>query len=80
MKGVGNGHEVPSAHRDDERLVVARLVDVIEEAQILQRLQDVDGVAHPVGVPADRRLARDLLDRLDAVGDEAFLFIAGELI
>ena len=80
MEGIGYGDEVPSAHRDDERLVVARLVDVIEEAEILQRLQDVDGVAHPVGVPADRLLAGDLLDRLDAVGDEALLFIARKLI
>src|SRR5260221_5512760 len=31
VEGVRNGHKVPSAHWDDERFVVARLVDVIEE-------------------------------------------------
>ena len=80
MEGVGDRHEVPPAHRDDERFVVARLVNVIEKAEILQRLQNVDGVAHPVGVPADRLLAGDPLDCLDAVGDEAFFLIAGELV
>src|SRR6266851_4708318 len=80
VEGVGDGDEILPAYRDNERLVVARLVDVIEKVEILQRLQDVNGVAHPVGVPADRLLAGDPLDRLDAVGDEAFLLIAGELI
>src|SRR6478672_2366738 len=73
VEGVRDRHEIPSAHRDDERLVVARLVDVIEEAEVLQRLEDVNGVTHPVSVPADWALAGDPLDRLDAVGDEAFL-------
>ena len=76
VEGIGNGHKVPPSHRDDERFVVARLVDVIEETEILQRLQDVNGVAHPVGVPAERLLAGDLLDRLDTVCDEAFFLIA----
>src|SRR4026208_250230 len=80
MKGVRNGDEVLPAHRDDERFVVARLVDVIEKAEILQRLQNIDGVAHPVGVPANRILTRNLMDRLDAVSDEAFLFVARELV
>src|SRR5260221_5908426 len=79
-EGIRGGGEGPPRARDDERLVVARLVDVIEEAEILQRLQDVDGVAHPVGVPADRLLAGDPLDRLDAVGDEALFLSARELV
>src|SRR5271155_143910 len=54
VKGIGDGDEVPPAHRDDERFVAARLVDMIEKTEVLQRLQDVDGVAHPIGVPADR--------------------------
>src|SRR6202051_1661751 len=80
VEGVRNGHKVPSAHRDDERFVVARLVDVIEETEILQRLQDVNGVAHPICVPAELLLAGDLLDRLDAVGDKAFFLIARESV
>src|SRR6266436_9604942 len=40
----------------------------------------MDGVAHPVRVPADRYLAGDLMDRLDAVGDEALFLVTGELI
>ena len=80
MKGVRHRDEVPPAHRDDERFVVARLVDVIEKAEILQRLQNVDGVAHPVSIPANRMLTGDLMDRLDAVGDEALFLIAREPI
>ena len=49
---------------------------MIKETEILQRLQDVNGVAHPIGVPAERFLAGDLLDRLGAVGDEAFFLVA----
>src|SRR6266446_5309876 len=80
VKCVRNGDEIPPAHWDDERLVVARLIDVIEEAQILQRLQNVDGAAHPVGIPAYWSLTGDSLDRLDTVGNEAFLLIARELV
>ena len=80
VEGIGNGDKIPPAHRDDERLVMAWLVNVIEKAEILQGLKDVNGVAHPIGVPADRLLASYPQDRLDAVGDEAFLLITGELI
>src|SRR5258708_2653149 len=80
VEGIRYRHEVPSAHRHDKRLVVAWFIDVVEKAEILQRLQDGDGVAHPVRVPADRLLAGDLLDRLDAVGDEALFLRARKLI
>ena len=43
---------------------------MVEKAEILQCLQDVNGVAHPVGVPANRLLAGNPLDRLDAVYDD----------
>src|SRR5260370_41837363 len=69
-----------SAHRDDKGFVVAWFIAVVEKAKILQRLQDGDGVAHPIGVPADRLLAGNLMDRLDAVGDEALFLVARELI
>src|SRR5260370_1167725 len=80
VEGVRYRHEIPSAHRDDKGFVVAWFIDVVEKAKILQRLQDGDGVAHPVGVPADRLLAGNLMDRLDAVGDEALFLVARELI
>src|SRR5260370_32212171 len=71
VEGVRYRHEIPSAHRDDKGVVVAWFIDVVEKAKILQRLQNGDGVAHPVGVPAGRLLAGNLMDCLDAVGDEA---------
>src|SRR5258707_10318483 len=80
VEGVRYRHEIPSAHRDDKGFVVAWFIDVVEKAEILQRLQDGDGVAHPVRVPAGRLLAGDLLDRLDAVRDEAFFLVARKLI
>src|ERR1700731_2991567 len=80
MEGIRNGHEVAPAHRDDEWFVVARLVDVIDNTQFLQRLQNVDGVAHPVSVPANRILTGDLMDRFDAIGNEALFLVAPKLI
>src|SRR5882757_5013331 len=80
MKGIWYCDEVSPAHRDDEGFIAARLVDVIEKAEILQRLQNVDGVAHPVGIPASRILTGDFVNRLDAISDEALFLIARELI
>src|SRR5882757_1073170 len=80
VEGIRYRHEVASTHRHDKRLVVAWFIDVVEKAEILQRLQEMDGVAHPVRVPADRCLAGDLMDRLDAIGDEALFLVTGELI
>ena len=80
VKGIRDGDEVLPAYRDDERFVVARLVDVVEKAEFLQRLQDVDRAAHPVGVPANRILAGNFMNGFDAVGDEALFLIARELI
>src|SRR5260370_40712385 len=48
VKSIRNGDEVSPAHPDDERFVAAWFVDVIEKAEILQRLQNVDGIAHPI--------------------------------
>src|ERR1700738_1069812 len=53
VESIGNGDEVASAHRNDERLVMAWLVDMIEEAEGLQGLQNVGRVGHPVGIPPD---------------------------
>src|SRR5258708_16292282 len=80
VEGIGDRDEIPPAYRDNKRLVVAWFVDVINKAKILQRLQEMDGVAHPVRVPADRYLAGDLMNRLDAIGDEALFFVTGALI
>src|SRR5260370_14331639 len=62
VEGVGYGHEVPALQRYDEGLVPARLVDVVGEAETLQNIEGMRGIAHRVGVPADRRLPRRLLD------------------
>src|SRR6266436_10074827 len=80
VEGIGDGHEISSAHRDDEWFVVARLIDVVKKAEFPQRLQNMDGVAHPIGVPADRLRTGNSVDRLNAVSDEAFLLIARQLI
>ena len=72
--------EVAALELDDERLVHARLVDVVLEAEGLQDVERVRGVPHPIGVPADRPLAGHLHDRLDAVGDELPLLITIEEI
>ena len=58
--GVGPGHEVAALQLDDERLVSARLVDVVFEAETLEDVERVWRVAHIIGVPAHRRLARAL--------------------
>ena len=42
VQGVWDGHEIAPAHRDNERFVVTRLVNVIEETKILQCLKDVN--------------------------------------
>src|SRR5260370_42022103 len=80
MEGVGHGHEVPAFQRYDEGLVPARLVDMVGEAETLQNIEGMRGIAHPVGVPADRRLPRRLLDAGDAVRDEATLSLGIERI
>ena len=59
---------------------MARFVDVVQEAEVLQRLEDVHGVAHPVSIPTNRFLSGDAFDRLHAVGDEALLLFALELV
>ena len=80
MKGVGNSDEVAPAHRDNKWFITARLIDMIDKAKILQRLQNVYGIAHPIGVPTNRLLASNLVDRFDTIGDEALFLIARELI
>src|SRR5216684_4078716 len=35
VEGIRYRHEIPSAHRDDKRLVVAWLVDVVEKTEFL---------------------------------------------
>ena len=48
--------------------------------EILQRLEDVHRVAHPVGIPTNRFLSGDAFDRVHAVGDKALLLLTAELI
>src|SRR5260221_10337990 len=51
VEGVGDGDEISPAYRDNERLVRAWFVVVINKTDILQRLPEVDGVSPPVRVP-----------------------------
>ena len=73
VQGVGNGHKVSALQLDDERLVGARLIDVVLEAETLEDIERVWRVANEVGVPANWRLPSGLLDALDAVDDESAL-------
>jgi len=54
--GVGHGHEVAALQLDDERLVGARLINVVFEAEPLEDVERMWRVAHIVGVPASRAL------------------------
>jgi hypothetical protein len=78
FEGVRNIHEVASARTDTQR-VAARLVYLREEAELLQRLEEVDRAAHPVSVPANRLLPGYPSNRFDVVSDETHLLIDREL-
>ena len=80
VKRVGHGNEILAGNGHDKRLVAAWLVDVVQEAEFLQRFENVDGTPHPIGVPAHGSLTRHLVDHLDAVGDEAFFLISRQVI
>src|SRR5258705_11476700 len=80
VKRIGHGHEVASADRDDERFIPASLVDVVQKTELLERLQNECGVAHPVSIPTNRFLASDAFDRFHAVGDEALFRVTTELV
>src|SRR6266446_4695136 len=71
MKRIRDRHEVAALQRHDERLVAARLVNVVQEAEALQNVQGSRRIAHPVRVPAYRLLAGGLYDAFHSVGDEA---------
>src|SRR5207245_1812461 len=70
MKRVWNRHEVAALQRHDERLVAARLVNVVQESEALQNVQGSRRIAHPVRVPAHRPLAGGLYDAFHSVRDE----------
>src|SRR5882762_326321 len=70
MKRIRDRHEVAALQRHDERLVAARLVDVVQEAEALQNVQGSRRIAHPVRVPPDGPLAGGLYDAFHSVGDE----------
>ena len=46
---------------------------MIHEAQALQDVECSRRIAHPIGVPANRLLTRDLFNALHPIGDEAAL-------
>src|SRR3989442_1485056 len=62
--------ELAALQRHDERLVAARLVDVVQESEALQNVQGSRRIAHPVRVPADGLLAGGLYNAFHAVRDE----------
>lgn len=79
MEGIRDGHEVFALDRDDERFVVAWFINAVLEAKFLERLEDVNGITEPVGIPSDGPLSGNAVDRLDRVGDEVLLSFAGRL-
>src|SRR5271155_2502011 len=80
MKGIWNGHEVSALQRHYERLVAARLGDVIEGAQALQNVERSWRITHPIGVPAHWLLTGDLFNALHAIGNEAALGVGIERV
>src|SRR5882762_7488521 len=80
MKRVRNGDELAALEPHEEWLVTTWLVDVIDEAQALQNVERSRRIAHPIGVPADRLLTRDLFNALHPIGDEAALRVGIERV
>src|SRR5260370_11337635 len=70
MKRVRNRHEVAALELHYERLVAARLINVVHESETLQNVQGYRRIAHPVRVPPYRPLARGLYDAFHPVGNE----------
>src|SRR5260221_11294784 len=75
MKGIWDGHEVSALQRHYERLVAARLLDVIEEAQALERVERFWRIGHPISVPPDQPLAGNIFNALHPINDKAALGI-----
>jgi hypothetical protein len=44
---------------------VAWFINAVKEAKFLERFQDVNGVAEPVGIPSDGCLSGDAVNCLD---------------
>src|SRR5712672_3433625 len=78
MERVWHGDEVSALQRQDERLVPARFIDVIDETQTLENVQGSWRIAHPIGIPANWPLAGGLFDALNPVRYEAPLGIRTE--
>src|SRR5258706_16054960 len=78
MEGVWHRDEVSAFQGQNERLVSARLIDVVDETQTLEDVQSSRRIAHPKGVPTKWSLARGLFDALNPIRYEAPLGIRTE--
>src|SRR5258706_1320409 len=78
MEGVWHRDEVSAFQGQNERLVSARLIDVVDETQTLEDVQSSRRIAHPIGVPTNWSLARGLFDALNPIRYEAPLGIRTE--
>src|SRR6267154_4144048 len=78
MEGVWHRDEVSAFQRQNERLVPARFIDVVDETQTLENVQGSWRIAHPIGVPTNWPLAGGLFDALNPIRYEAPLGVRTE--
>ena len=79
----GQNERLPELAADLVNRRVAVLVghsNAVQEAKLLERLQDMSGVPQPVGIPSYGSLTCNAVNRLNRVGDKALFVIAGQII
>lgn len=75
MECVRNSDEILPIYWNDEGLVVAGFIDVINETELLKCFQYVDRISKPVRIPSDRALSGDFVNRLHAICNESLLLV-----
>ena len=80
MLSVGHDCKRLAVDRNDERLVAADVIDVIDEAQLLQQRERAGAAKLSAAIIADRTLAGRLGDHVDRALDEIALCLARHLV
>jgi NAD(P)-dependent dehydrogenase (short-subunit alcohol dehydrogenase family) len=77
---VGDYDEISALYGHNEGLISARFVEVVCEAQVLEDVQSVDTIAHPVSAPTFGSLPCRLLNACYAVFNEPAPFLRAEIV